>query len=118
MVFTLLSKDLRRAWRNPWPYIIHLALPICITALIGLAFGGCSKTTSMARIKVAVVDEDDSIFSSFLRGAMNQGDAKKYLDLQFIAKAEAMAQINANEISAVLIIPQNFSSDYLSGKNP
>lgn len=118
MLFTLLGKDLRRAWRNPWPYIMNLALPICITALIGLAMGGCSKTKSVAAIKVAVVDEDDSIFTSLLRGAMNQGEAKKYLDLRFLARDEAMGQINANEISAVLVIPPNFSSDYLSGKNP
>jgi ABC-2 type transport system permease protein len=118
MLSTLLAKDLRRAWRNPWPYIINLALPICITALIGLAMGGCSKTQSLARIKVAVVDEDDSIFSSLLRGAMNQGEAKKYLDLRFVAREDALRQIHANQISAVLVIPRGFSRDYLSGKEP
>ena len=42
MIGVLLAKDLRRAWRNPLPWVIFLALPLCVTALIGLAFGGKS----------------------------------------------------------------------------
>ncbi|HKS37607.1 MAG TPA: ABC transporter permease [Verrucomicrobiae bacterium] len=113
MLWNLLIKDLHRARRNPWPNLLNLALPLCITGLIGLVFGPSSKGGGMGQIKLAVVDEDDSVFSSFLRGAMNQGEAKKYLDLRFLEKESALAQIDDDKVSAVLIIPAGFTQGYL-----
>jgi len=118
MLWTLLIKVLRRARHNPWPYLLNLALPLCITALIGLVFGPASKGGGLGPIKLAVVDEDDSVLSSLLRGAMNQGDFKKHLEARFLERKEALKQINVNKISAVLIIPKGFTRSYLSGDGP
>jgi len=54
----LLWKDLRRALRNPLGWLILLAVPMVITALIGLSFGGSSQTGGLGRIRFALVDED------------------------------------------------------------
>jgi len=115
MLWTLLIKDLRRARHNPWPYLLNLALPLCISALIGLVFGPSSKGGGLGQIKLAVVDEDDSVLSSLLRGAMNQGDFKKHLEARFLERKEALKQINEDKISAVLIIPKGFTRTYLAG---
>ena len=56
MLRVLLAKDWRRALRNPLPWIINLALPLCITALIGLTFGGRSDNGALGRVRFAVVD--------------------------------------------------------------
>src|SRR5436309_5988342 len=116
MLWTLLLKDLSRARHNPWPYLINLALPLCITALIGLVFGPSSKGGGLGQIKVAVVDDDDSVLSTLLRGAMNQGDFKKHLEARFLEREEALKQIHDNKISAVLIIPKGFTQTYLAGE--
>jgi len=118
MLWTLLIKDLRRAWRNPWPYLINLALPLCITGLIGLVFGPSTKGGGLGQIKLAVVDEDDSVLSTFLRGAMDQSDFKKHLETRFLEREQALKQINDNMISAVLIIPKGFTRGYLTGDRP
>src|SRR5207302_10869388 len=118
MLWTLLIKDLKRARHNPWPYLLNLALPLCITALIGLVFGPSSKGGGLGQIKLAVVDEDDSVSSLLLRGAMNQGDFKKHLDARFLEKTQALKEINENKISAVLIIPKGFTRNYLTGDVP
>ena len=118
MLWTLLINDLRRARHNPWPYLLNLALPLCITALIGLVFGPSSKGGGLGQIKLAVVDEDDSVLSSLLRGAINQGDFKKHLEARFLERKEAFKQINDNKISAVLIIPNGFTRTYLTGDGP
>jgi ABC-type polysaccharide/polyol phosphate export permease len=118
MLWNLLVKDLSRARRNPWPYLINLALPLCITGLIGLAFGPSSQGGGLGRIKIAIVDEDDSVLSRFLRGATSQGDAAKHLEARFFDKEKAIQQINGNEISAVLIIPKGFTRTYLNGPGP
>lgn len=115
MLRVLLAKDLRRAWRNPLPWCINLALPLCIAALIGLVFGGHSEDDALGKIHFAVVDEDDSLLTGLLRGAANQGRGGKYLQPEFLTRAEAMRQINASQLSAVVIIPTNFTSNYFSG---
>ncbi len=115
MLRVLLAKDLRRAWRNPLPWLINLAVPLCITALIGLAFGGKSDSGGLGRIRFAVVDEDDSLLTQFLRGAANQGEGAKTLEPVFLDREAAFRQINDDKLAAVLIIPTNFTRGYLTG---
>lgn len=115
MLRALLAKDLRRAWRNPIPWLINLALPLCITGLIGLIFGGHSDT-GLGRIRFAVVDEDNSMLTRALRGGFGEDRAGKYLDPVFLDRAEALRQVNHNSLSAALIIPTNFTRNYLTGR--
>jgi len=115
MLPVLLGKDLRRAWRNPLPFLIHLLVPLCITALVGMVFGGRSDGGGLGRIAFAIVDEDDSVLTQFLRGAANQGQGGKYLAPEFLGREEALRRIQENKLSAALIIPTNFSHHYLTG---
>jgi ABC-type multidrug transport system permease subunit len=117
MLRILLAKDLRRAWRNPLPGLINLIVPLAMTALIGLVFGGHSDSGALGRIRFAVVDEDKSVLSDFLRGAANQRDGGKYLEPVFMEREDALREINANKISAVLIIPTNFMRNYFLGRD-
>jgi ABC-type multidrug transport system permease subunit len=114
----LLAKDLRRAWRNPLPWLINLIVPLAMTALIGLVFGGNSAGSALGRIRFAVVDEDKSVLSDFLRGAANQHRAGEHLEPVFLERTNALQLINENKISAVLIIETNFMRNYLSAKTP
>jgi hypothetical protein len=118
MLRILLAKDLRRAWRNPLPWLINLIVPLAMTALLGLVFGGSSEGGALGRIRFAVVDEDQSVLSDFLRGAVNQGQGAKYLDPVFMERADALKLVNANKISAVLIIETNFMRNYFTGREP
>jgi ABC-type transport system involved in cytochrome c biogenesis permease component len=118
MLRVLLAKDLRRAWRNPVPWLINLVVPLCITALIGLAFGGKSEKNALGHIRFAVVDEDNSPLTGFLRGAMNQGEAGKHFEPVYLKRDEALRQVNDNKLSAVVIIPTNFTRNYLTGSEP
>ena len=77
MLRVLLAKDLRRAWRNPLPYLINLIVPLTMTALIGLVFGGNSGNGALGQIRFAVVNENKSVLSDFLRGSANQNQGGK-----------------------------------------
>jgi ABC-type multidrug transport system permease subunit len=118
MLRVLLAKDLRRAWRNPLPWLINLALPLCITVIVGLAFGGKSESRGLGRIRFAVVDEDQSVLSDFLRGAANQREGGKYLEPVFLQRDAALRQITEGKLSAAVIIPTNFTRNYLTGDAP
>jgi ABC-2 type transport system permease protein len=115
MLRTLVTKDLRRAWRNPTPWLVFLAMPLLITALIGLSFGG-GGGTGPGRIQLAVVDEDNSLLTEFLRGALTQREAGQHLEARFLDRTEALRQVTDNRISAVLIIPAGFTLDYVTGE--
>lgn len=117
MLRALLAKDLWRAWRNPTPWLLNLALPIFITAVIGMVFGSAnSNDNSLGRIKFAVVDEDKSALSDFLRGGVNQGKAAQYLEPVFLERNEAEQQLKDDKLSAILVIPPHFASNYLTGQ--
>ncbi len=111
----LLAKDLRRTWRNPLPLLINLLIPLAVTALIGLVFGG-KPAGAQGRIRFALVDEDQTILTDFLRGAANQRLGARHLEPVIMDRAEALRQINANRISAIVIIPANFTRDYFAGR--
>ena len=114
---TLLAKDLRRAWRNPVPWLVSIAVPFVITALIGMAF---SPRTGggLGRITFALVDEDDSPFTRLIRGGLTGQEAGKYLDVRLLDHDEALHRITNNEIAAVVIIPKGFTRDYLGVGKP
>jgi ABC-type multidrug transport system permease subunit len=114
MLRVLIIKDLWRAWRNPTPWLVFLSMPLLITALIGLAFGG-GGGAGLGRIQLAVVDEDDSVLTGMLRGALQQREAGAHLDTLFLDRTEAVRQVTDNRISAALIIPAGFTRDYLLG---
>ena len=113
----LLLKDLRRAWRNPVGWLVFLAIPLVITALIGLVFGPKSSDASLGRIKFALVDEDNSALTRLLRGAISQGKGGEHLDPVFLGRAEALRQIQEDKLSAMVVIPAGFTHDYLVSTN-
>jgi len=113
----LIAKDLRRACRNPLPWLLNLALPLIITAVIGIVFGRQGDSESgLGRIRFAVVDDDKSVLADFLRGAANQGKAGQYLEPVFLERAAADQQLKADKLSAILVIPAGFASNYLTGE--
>lgn len=120
MLGILLAKDLRRTLRNPWPWVLNLALPMAITAVIGFVFGsggGRGRGDGEVHIRFAVVDEDRSYLSGALRSALTQGDAANRLDPVFMDRTNALRTLRENEISAIMIIPTNFTKGYLQGEN-
>jgi ABC-type multidrug transport system permease subunit len=118
MLRLLLAKDLLRAWRNPLPWAINLIVPLALTGLIGLVFGGKSDGGALGTIHFAVVNEDQPVLSDFLRGAANHGEGGKFLDPVFLERGEALRRINDDKLSAVLIIPTNFVRNYLTAREP
>lgn len=117
MLLTLLAKDLARARRNPLPWLVFLLVPLCTVALVGLAVGGLGKEPQQfGRIRFALVDEDNSPITRMLRGGLNQGEAAQRLEPVFLDRPAALAQLNANKLSAVVIIPENFTADFLHSR--
>lgn len=117
MLRALIAKDLRRAWRNPLPWLLNLALPLFITAMIGFVFGGRDESTQVGRIHFAIVDNDHDTFSQILHNGMSGGQSTNYFDPVYLDRDTAMRQLNDSKLSAVLVIPAGFTSNYLDGQS-
>jgi ABC-type multidrug transport system permease subunit len=115
MLRALLLKDLLRARRNPLLYVIFISMPLLITALIGITFGGSGEERALGKIRIGVVDEDDSLVGRFLRGGLNQQQAGGFLEPVLLSRSNALTEIANNRLSAVVIVPEGFSRGYLTG---
>ncbi|MBX3747130.1 MAG: ABC transporter permease [Verrucomicrobiae bacterium] len=120
MMRALLVKDLRRARRNPVPWLVSLAVPLLITGLIGWIFGPRGGGGGLGEIRVAFVDEDQTALTGFLRGAMEQmttaeprGDVPFRLRARFVDRGEALRLLTEGELSAAVIVPAGFTDGYL-----
>lgn len=119
MLRLLLAKDLTRARRNPLPWLIFLLVPLFTVGLIGGIFGGAGKQNqSLGSIRLGLVDEDDSVVSRFLCRSLAgmKGDQGLALDTVTADRTQALAQLNDNKLSAVLILPKGLVGDYLHGR--
>lgn len=112
----LIAKDFRRTWRNPWPWLINLVIPLAMTALVGSIFGGKSDAGPLQQIRVAVVNEDKSFVSDLLITAAGRWKDGRFLNLLPMAREDAVKSLSANKLSAVVILPVRFSQDYLIGQ--
>ena len=116
MLRALLAKDFARARRNPWPWLIYLLVPILVVAIIGMAFGGAvNKEKMLGRVRFAVVDEDKTIVSRFLRSGLTHDEASRQIEPVLMERAAAMAELKDDKLSAVVAIPLGFTDSFLSG---
>ena len=118
MIWTLVAKDLLRLRRNWISVAIMLAVPLALTGLIGVTFGPSARDGDMPRIKIAVVDEDQSVLGSMLAGSVASEEASKYFDPAFEDRDTALRLLNENQISAVIIVPGGFTDAFLDNRAP
>jgi hypothetical protein len=73
---------------------------------------------TLGRVRLAIVDEDDSILTGLLRSAVTQREALKHLDPIFVERETAVRLITENKIAGAFIVPTNFMSNYLKAREP
>ncbi len=117
MFRALLAKDFARARRNPLPWVIFLLIPLLVVGAMGFIFRG----ETLATIHLAVVDEDNTIVTRFLRSSLSNDDFRRRLGKVEIApvlleRDAALARLNANKLSAVIVLPAGLTGDFLAGR--
>jgi len=108
----IVRRDLVRYRRNPVRTALLFAIPLVMSAIFALAFGGGG--VSDISIKVLLFDEDDSLLSLLLDGA---GNASEMEGLEIVqVGTEGYEMMERGEASALIHLPENFTTDYLDGK--
>ena len=124
-IIAIAFKDLTRSVRSLFLIGMTLAAPLLITLLIYFAFGSMkSGDVSMTPIKVGVVNADgmpsdtplDMPLGQSIHDMFFDDSVKAWINANDIAdEAAARASVNAQEIGVAVIVPQNFTRDYLAG---
>jgi ABC-2 type transport system permease protein len=110
----IVRRDLVRYWRNPVRTALLFALPLVMAAIFALVFA--SSGTEQITIKVLLFDEDDSLLSMLLEGAGGSSEMDQNLEIVPVGE-EGYEMMERGEASALIHIPEGFTSDYLDG-NP
>jgi ABC-2 type transport system permease protein len=125
-VIDIAFKDLTRSMRSLFLIGMTLAAPILITALMYFAFGSMtSGDVSMTPIKVGLVNADELPAGAPLEASLGQNIRDMFFDQSVKSwitasdygdEAAARAAVNRQEIGVAVLIPPDFTRDYLAGR--
>ena len=125
-ILDIAFKDLVRSARSFFLIGMTLATPLLITVLIYFAFGSMtSGDVSMTAIKVGVVNADVLPTDAPLEVPLGENIRSMFFDesvqswitaSDYVDEAAVREAVNAQEIGVAVIIPANFTEDYLTGK--
>ncbi len=111
----LVRKDLRRRLRSPGAYIILTAFPLVFSVLLGLAFGRKGDGYTLPKIKVILVDDDQSLVSGLIGSAATHGELANMLEIVPEDSATGYAHMQKGKASALLHLPHGLTSAVLAG---
>ncbi len=113
-ILGILANDIRRRLKNPLSVILMLLIPVSMTLIIGVVFGP-EGDVDMPGIKVLIVDNDGGFFGGFLTQGMQQGALADMLDITKVSAAEGEEMMSGGKASALIEIPEGFTSNVLDG---
>ncbi len=121
-IAVLVLKDLRRRLASPLEVAIVLAIPLVITGLISLAFGGFrskAKTdAAMPKIAIVLVDLDSTPLTRMLLGASQSPELAEKVEIKRAETRElGLKRLYAEKASALLVLPKGLS-DAITGGTP
>ena len=107
-------KDLIVTFRDPAALAVMLVTPFALTLAIAFAFGGLtdggSGGSGLSDIPVVIVNHDAGDLGAFLVEAFESEELTDLVEPTSMSDdAAARATVDADEMAAVIIIPENFS---------
>jgi ABC-type Na+ efflux pump permease subunit len=112
----VLANDIRRHLRSPWTLLIFIAIPLFMTALIGIIFAPRSEGKELPPIPVLVVDNDKGLGSKLLVGAFDADQLKEMFLVTVTDQADGDKRMAKGKASAMVVIPKGFTLDLLEAK--
>jgi len=112
-------KDVKIVFRDKMALLILLAMPFILMTIMGMALGGLfSKGPELSKIDVAVVNYDEGkISEDFIEEILKGDELSKLLNVKEMDKKRAMNLVRIGDISSVIIIPPDFTSQIMKNKS-
>lgn len=112
----ILGTDVRRHLKSPVAILIYMAIPMVMTALIGIIFAPDEEGNTLPRIPVALVDHDKSVASKLLLGMFDADQMKKMFEVTVTDEADGRKRMEKGRASAMIVIPEKFTMDLLDAR--
>ena len=114
-IFALIERDMRKFLRNPALMMASMVFPLVQLVVLGYAFGGKIKN-----VKVALVNKDTGTESLAVRQGLNAiaADPQTFRLSEYSDLPEAVTDLRAGFLKAVIYIPPDFSQRVLREENP
>lgn len=109
----IVRRDLVRYLRNPVRSAMLFSMPLMLSGIFALVFGGGGGAE--IAIRVLLHDEDDSLLTKFLEGAGESPETDLQLEIVPVGE-EGYEMMERGEASALIHLPAGFTSDYLAGR--
>jgi ABC-2 type transport system permease protein len=114
-IAAIMERDMRKFFRSPALMVSSMVFPMMQLIVLGYAFGGQIKG-----VRIALVDEDHAAESRLVREGLSSiaaGPATFSIS-EYGNLPDAMTDLRAGFIKAVLYVPRYFSQRVLRGENP
>lgn len=125
-ILDIAFKDLTHSFRSVFAVGMMVIAPLLLTGLIYMAFGGMSGgDVSMTPISVGVVNADrlpadsviDAPIGDNIRSMFFDESVKSWITASdYPDETSARTAVDKQEIGVAIIIPQNFTEQYLKGE--
>jgi ABC-2 type transport system permease protein len=110
-ILWLALNHLRVLSKDRTAYLLLLALPLALTLITGMAFGGGNRSGEAFVLNLAVVDLDQSDISRYLVKSLHSETTA----VHELAEDRARELVGNREIPAAVIIPANFQKSLKDG---
>jgi ABC-2 type transport system permease protein len=111
----IIERDMRKFFRSPALMMTSMVFPLMQLIVLGYAFGGKIKN-----VRLALVDEDRGAESRLVRERLNaiMDGPQTFRVSQYSNLPDAMMDLRAGFVKAVLDIPPDFSARVLRSEKP
>ena len=111
----IIERDMRKFLRSPALMMTSMVFPLMQLIVLGYAFGGKIKN-----VRLALVDDDRSAESRLVRERLNaiQDGPQTFRVYEYNTLTDAMTDLRAGFVKAVLDIPKDFSERVLRSERP
>ncbi len=115
-VGVLVTKDLRRQWRDRKSIVIQLVVPVLLTVVMGLSFGGgIFGDQGISAVPMALVGTDvPQGVRDRLTTALEQ---TKFFKVTWTDSAQAAQKVANGELQAALVLPDSLLHRFLAGRD-
>jgi ABC-2 type transport system permease protein len=114
-IWALIERDMRKFFRNPALMMASMIFPLVQLVVLGYAFGG-----KITKVRVALVDKDSGTQARQVRAGLNAivANPETFHLTEYTDLAEAVTDLKAGFLKAVIFIPPDFSERVLRNENP
>ncbi|WP_338751347.1 ABC transporter permease [Bacillus sp. FJAT-52991] len=96
-IWSICSFELLKVFQKPSSYLVMFGMPLLFTLLFGSVF----SEEEQEKIKIAMVDEEQTTFSTALTDDLKENDL---FTLEKVKRTTAKEQLQNNKISGILVI--------------